>query len=587
MSQLSVYKNFIQDHFTRFYPKKSIKIFVLLSDYESTENLSKIWRLLTLDMYLYVYVILHDKTGNYHILRTNYRISSLGLPAVFLEKNEDQIFISIEDRIKVKKGFYSKLIHYDNYPISYIKNGKIVGAEGNLIKEFGMKYSLAFNLISRPGSAVSAKEIFRYMQDEVDICLYTNIVLQSDLFDGIWLNSRDGLCLLVPRNILVSSFENFSLDKTTLILALTSAVLVVIVWKIISIFTHNERSLQSILFSVFELTLNLGASGMEQLTTHENIMIYCFAFGSFILASFYESVFISLMLTDSTMRSVENLEELNRTDTKFYSFYDSAMALKSSVPIIRDELIINPINFDKPFTLKVPEDFDENLVYMVTCKYADAFIHSRENYRGSNQLFDKIIITQSYQRFTVRNGFIHVNKLRAMVRNLEESGIYNLWIEKTLELSYGNYKTPNSVDVKEHDEIEVGDMGVPLVVLFIGCFLSSAVFLIEYLKYRWGDVILERIVPTTKTVNVRKTRKQPKLDSWLKKYMYKKTIKLQQMNKMDKVIKSKEVRISRNSRNECKKSMTGGYFVMKNFQKTILSKKLKFKITQVQPFERD
>ncbi|KAL7024538.1 hypothetical protein ACKWTF_013094 [Chironomus riparius] len=183
-------------------------------------------------------------------------------------------------------------------------------------------------------------------------------------------------------------------------------------------------SVMSILFAVYELILNLGASNIEQLTLRENFLVYCFIFSSFILVSHYESIILSLMLTESSLRSAYDLQELNGSSTKFYTFYDKNFAKRANLPIIRNDLVLNYMNLDGNTLPQVPENFDENLVYSVYCKYAEAFIHSQRNFRENLQLYDKLVVSQNLQSYTVSSGYFFIEKFRIFVRKLDESGIY-------------------------------------------------------------------------------------------------------------------------------------------------------------------
>jgi len=152
-------------------------------------------------------------------------------------------------------------------------------------------------------------------------------------------------------------------------------------------------SITSIIFAVFELTLNFGATNIGGITFREKLLVYCFIFSSFILVSYYENVVLLFMLVVPTWRSAVSIEELNQSPTMFHTMFDKDIIYDNNLPRIRQELILDRVNFSELMSLEVPEKFDENLVYMVLCEYADYFIHSSGNYHNSRRLYNKIIIT--------------------------------------------------------------------------------------------------------------------------------------------------------------------------------------------------
>jgi len=358
-----------------------------------------------------------------------------------------------------------------------------------------------------------------------------------------------------------------------MIMAVISTISVIICWRLIT----NEMSISSILFAVYELILNLGASGIERITLRERFLVYSFIFSSFILVSFYESMFLSIMLAEPTWRSASSLEELNESSTMFYSFYDDQTARYNNFSMIRTDLIMNYVDFHQNTYLEVPDEFDNNLVYLVFCDYADYFIHSSRNYYNGRKLYDKIIITTSYKTYNVNKGYFHVDKFVEMVKRMMESGIYGFWNKQDIEAT--------EVSKLQHDsDDEHIDMSTPIYLLIIGCSIALLVFLIEIASFKCLKYCSDRFHHSNSQVHDSVPKKKLQLDRWRRKFIFKerlntKKLPLSQKNLPSKCQGKEEI--------VCRESVCGGYFMIKKMKK-LRKRKASLKPTgyrfiQVQP----
>ncbi|KAL7037241.1 hypothetical protein ACKWTF_009129 [Chironomus riparius] len=268
------------------------------------------------------------------------------------------------------------------------------------------------------------------------------------------------------------------------------------------------------------------------------------------------------MLTDPTMRSALSLKELNKSNTKFYSFYDKNTSILGYLPMIRDELIINHINIRNMLQLEVPKNFDKDLVYLVTCKYADSFLKSLNNFQGHRRLFDKFTLTQTYQRITTRSDFFYNKELRDMIERFEESGIYKLWEKDMVEYYQQGFRASNSLN-SGRDLIEFGDMGLPLVVLLAGCLMSLIVFLTEFINHKYRIIMSNKVAHEINKLSIRKVN----LNKWKMKFILKKKLKLLKQGDLDKQCIDMKVSMTSNYETlKCRESVKGGYFVINKFR---------------------
>ena len=218
------------------------------------------------------------------------------------------------------------------------------------------------------------------------------------------------------------------------------------------------------------------------------------------------------MMAQPTVRSARDLEELNNSNTKFYSFYDDQAAFHSKMPTMRKDLILNKINFSSSYSLELPNNFDENMVYLVTCKYAEIFEKSLKNYRNNHRLFD--------QRYTLRNGFSFFDEFSRFVSTTLESGIRSYWTKKVFyESSDRHNYIHNAAENEQKDFIEFQDMFLPTVVIIVGSLLALLMFVLEHVKFYRKSIHLKnsKVAPQISRTFKRKTN----LRKWEAKFIRK------------------------------------------------------------------
>jgi len=514
-SRIQNYSYFIQLNFLDIFPDHSMSLILIVT---GTMNMNKVfneWYSLIVMRYYNVYAVLHKDSTTFLVLRTYLDQNNFAL-----DMTQDTKYMTIKNLPEYPWTDIISTIYYDSYPMSYYQNGKIIGVEGQLIEEFSKKIKIPHQAINPDPTQVSYWEAVKYLVRDADICLSSNIHILGSNFERVLLNEMDGLCVLTPRNIPVSSYENLTLplDAMSLVMSFISTVSVIVSWKIISIHTANERSLKSITIAVIEMIFNIGASGIEQLTNKEIILVYSFIFSSFILISFYESLLLAFMLAAPSWRSAHDLTELNDSGATFFTFYTKELASFSNSPFIREELIQNKLQLTSLSDLIVPESFDKNLVYLVTCNYADLFVRSMRNIDEDRKIFDVIKITEMLKGYPIRKGFQYANEFKQIVEDLIESGIYKFWQQKSIQPSLSSSKYINI------EEQEYFDMEFPLVLLITGCSISFIVFLYENFSCRWKTTYMNRIGVIQDNLQHQQVKRKLKLTKWMSKYIYKKKL---------------------------------------------------------------
>ena len=481
------YSSFVNNILRVVFASKHTRFIIIVRLWIARNQIvSSFWSQMSSYGYLNVHMVLEINDGVFSFYRTEINNQN----KISLSKIDRQV---IDDRRKVTRDsqIYSNLpnfyiITYDSYPSTFVQNNKVYGIDGYFINEYSKwlntSYVIKYSWTSKP----DIKTLFSHMQNNIDICLCTDTSIYNSYFEGVMLFETNGICLLVPRNIFVSSYENLSLpiDKITLIMSMASAISIVICWKIISLKSEHRLTTSEMFLTVLHLSFYKSALNLNRLNFKEKFLIFSFIFGSFFISSLYESSILSLMMAQPTVRSARDLEELNNSNTKFYSFYDDQTAFHSKMPTMRKDLILNKINFSSSYSLELPNNFDENMVYLVTCKYAEIFEKSLKNYRNNHRLFDVRLLRQDYQRYTLRNGFSFFDEFSRFVSTTLESGIRSYWTKKVFyESSDRHNHIHNAAENEQKDFIEFQDMFLPIVVIIVGSLLALFMFVLEHVKF--------------------------------------------------------------------------------------------------------
>ncbi|KAL7030109.1 hypothetical protein ACKWTF_006525 [Chironomus riparius] len=475
-NQMSGYKNLIQEHFDVIFPDTSIRMFVVALDTDDFEILLPVLTALAQSYFHNIYGILQKNAQVLDIFQIKMRRLQENLHMSEIKSKGDK-FEMLSEILKPGDVKIIKIVHFNVYPLTYVKDGVVYGADGNLIREFCKKYGFNYRITNKGTEQSTLERMNVAMRKDVDILLTTNIYAVTNRMIGIWLNEMDGGCLLVPRNVPVSSIENLSLpfDSMSVAFMALSVALLIVFWKIIAIVNGKHMSAVNIMFDAYLLTFGMGISTLDRLTYKEKLMILCFMFGSFILATSYQSIILSFMLMNPAMRSAKDLQELNASDTKFYMFYDQNVTHNGDPLFIRRELIMNIRNFNESFEL--PRDLDHNLVYFVSCKYANIFVQTPRNYRDGKRLFDRMLFTPMLQRYSVKTEFYYKEELALIVSALTESGLYSFWNKEFIN-------SVNQEEDRKHEYetmIEFHNMKVPFIILSSGYLIALHAFVIEIL----------------------------------------------------------------------------------------------------------
>lgn len=111
-----------------------------------------------------------------------------------------------------------------------------------------------------------------------EFSMYTSLnSIETKLFDHMQLNEFEGSCSLVPINIPISTYDNsyFPFDTMISVLfALATAVLLIVIWKFISANSRSNFSFSYIALSVYQLVLDQGFERESIMNRKEKLLMF-------------------------------------------------------------------------------------------------------------------------------------------------------------------------------------------------------------------------------------------------------------------------------------------------------------------------
>jgi hypothetical protein len=280
----------------------------------------------------------------------------------------------------------------------------------------------------------------------------------------------------VPININTSFLENVSMpfDLASIIMMIISVLTTAVVWKILSKNSQSKFPFSFIFMNIFKCTIGLSFEKEDKMSRKEKILLYFFSFSSIILVSFYQSILIAIMLTETEMRSIQSVEELNNSNTRIFQF------IKNNEIQFRDDLvlkIVTDISLVGSF-LQIPSDFDPDLAYFVPCAYAESFVKSNLNYNNGKRIFNVLpeVIASYPEAIQINPQFPYKREIQFAMEQLRESGIRNYWKSGILKDSKVRSHISN-----DNDYLDFKRLWFPIVILGIGALTGLLIFIFEHI----------------------------------------------------------------------------------------------------------
>ena len=379
------------------------------------------------------------------------------------------------------------VIHFDTPPFSYRDgSNKIIGIEGYVIDEFCRQFNLTYKVIN-DGKGITS------MQRQFDISLYRRLVQgPQHQYDIITIyDAGSTQCFMVPKNIpMFSSRFSVPFDKFVNVLFLCSVLFAAILWKIICIYRKLKINsfdfVTSILKCIVGYSLPANLCCMKW-SIKERLFLVPFLFMCFILMDLFTSFMISSLIVELPMRSVQSVQELNDSDLMIYEYYDQIF-FKINYKL--RNIVLNKMSATEMQT--IPNYFDKNLVYVVNCKFAEAFIRSAWNFDNDQQNFNILrgfFFTAPYSAYLVHDNFPLKSEFIKMVSDFQEFGIMDFWNDNFIRTQFPKYSNDNAENI-----VTLSAMQLPLFILITGLCVSIAVFFVEWIYFRFMNLKLSRVI---------------------------------------------------------------------------------------------
>lgn len=470
------YETFIRSKFGQIFTDKATKFFVIFHSNESkTSKLMALWTILRDNGLHNAYFISHKLEGSFDIWYV--RVG-----------NEHKLKFSKVAKSAMSKVFQMNdiarknvihLLHYDNEPLTRAKGQRIYGLEGILMGEFSSRLGINYKIVNPYDHDFSMEKMKLVINGSFDICTYTNEHVVDPSTEIVWTSEMNGICLMTPRFIYRLNYVNFTnpFDWISTALIILVMLIVLFLWKLMMIYNGDSMRYRTIIFVMYQMTLGHSIHKLERVTWKERLLVYAYIFGAFILGVYYRSMVIAFMFTQTSFRSPRSIAEFNRGSTKVLSYYNEEAAMKLNMPVIRNKLIMNRLESWQSLDLTPPDDIVESIGYIVGCSYADTLIRTVKNYRANERRFGKLPIKVSHQTYTIRKGFAYSEKFRWTVSAIHEFGVRK-YLQRDLMLDVQD-KIRVKKRIIEGFLEDPGDVEMPLIFLFTGCFIGFISLLIE------------------------------------------------------------------------------------------------------------
>ena len=372
-------------------------------------------------------------------------------------------------------GLHSRTIlvtQFHRPPLSLAANGKSLGVEGKTLDVFCRKFDMVYRLLNTDDDDFNLEDFIKFVYRS-DLTMNSEFSIEDNVgVEMIHLNEWDGLCFLVPINI-PHQVTSSPLEPALIFMFLLSIVLTVFAWKLIS---RSRFSFVFIVLTVFRIIIGQGVTREHLMNRKERLVVYSFLIGGTFIVSLYQSYVMSWLMRKPEMRSVKSFEELNSSNTKIFSYLEEAKVKFRSDLIVR---VLPAIDKKSIFTL--PDEFYNDMAYLVSCNYAESFVKSRRNIntKSNKRIFEKLpdrvsIVSMNY---VVSRNFPLKEEMKVLVEALFESGIRGKWRKDFAEEKFN--QTMN-IEGSEESPLNMTDMRIPFIALSIGYIVSFAVFVIEF-----------------------------------------------------------------------------------------------------------
>ncbi|CAG9811116.1 unnamed protein product [Chironomus riparius] len=394
-------------------------------------------------------------------LKSTFELSKLNDPYNFNSENYMEVL---------------QILFNDNPPFSYRDNSnRIIGVEGNLIDEFCKHQKLNYEIVNRDYSHLTAI----VPNAQFDFSLYRRINAGSEITtDVVHLNDIGASqCVLVPRNIPVYVPFSSPYSKVVNHLFFWSIAAVMAVWKIFKWLQRQNLSVVDSTLEALKVLLGLGIDDNHWMrwSLKEKILLVPFLLMVMILMGVYESHMVSTVIAEPQMRSVKSIEELIKSDTIIYEYYQELGRFDSNK-------VYQLMSYSYVTLATIPENFDQNFAYFVSCRFGEEFLNSAENFVSDRRLFDMIpddYIDTFLSTYLINENFPLKKQFKFMVRALDEAGIINHWTKDIVQLHFLQH-------IKNEDQkpILLAAMIVPVCIVIIGLVLGLVVFGFEFLVHK-------------------------------------------------------------------------------------------------------
>lgn len=396
-------------------------------------------------------------------------------------------------------GHKLKILYYNDPPMSYLKDNKIIGNDGYVLDIICSKLNATCLITNVDNSKY--KRIFKFIKYDIHFNLQSlyRPKYESDNIKMLYPSQLDNICVLIAEDIQSYTFDIFSskLIKCTYFI---SVGFFIVLWYLFLILRLRQ-------ITIFEMILNfIRIACMQPIPRKLNFDIEKFIIVIIWLTTMviYEcslkNFTSQLIMPISYICNINTISQLNSSNFKIF--------VTPNTLAVMNNTYYNDQYFIKKFTSsnylpenrlhsRIKSDIEGFAMYKSVAKLFLKTNKLKKN-RISFHLMEECLV-YSPSSYSVENNMAFTEEMNNLIMLIREAGLQTFWNilheRHVLEENFLNHSSSGNVSGldKFNRKVIYMDMAVGFGLLYLCWFFSIVVFIVELLMVCKIPKIIKRI----------------------------------------------------------------------------------------------
>lgn len=391
-----------------------------------------------------------------------------------------------------KKNLYGhqlKILYYNDPPMSYLKDNKIIGKDGYILDIICNKLNATCLITNKNNSKYKRKSEWIKYDIQFNLQSLYRPKYESDNIKMLYPSELDNICVLIAEDIKPYKFDIFS-SKLIKCIYLVSVAFAIVVWYLF-------LKLRRIPITILDMILNcLRIVSVQPIAGKlkfglEKFIVVLLSLATMIVYECYLKHFTSQLIIPSYTSNINTVSELNSSNFKIYVTLNTFDLLNNTY--FTDQYFL------KKFTSSnyLPEnrlhsgrksDIEGFAMYKSVAKL---FLKNKIQKNKNSFYLMKECLVYSPSSYSVENNMAFTNEMDNIIMLLREAGLQHFW-----NILYErNVFEDNFVDtsifgnVRHFDDYNrtmlYKDLSVAFSLLILLHFFSFVVFIVELLSTKY------------------------------------------------------------------------------------------------------